>query len=398
MHRLLVLFATILFATGTAARADGIISKVVSSPMTAASTVKGARLGINVYLQHKDSPGLAFMDPAVPGYGIPAGGRIEVELSGGFERDPSIPLDASGIILVSGAPQQGLPGKKLGYRVREGDARTFVIEATRPAGLTADDLLPPTPGAAQDPVRQRGLKVLHIGFRRLPFINSGTHGIVTVRFIDAAGKRLYHGEGKIAFLEQPLPQIHPTNIIDGRRNHNWQRIGPGETLGQKAGTVPLAFLMFEQAVGVPAQHLNKFKLGIRSAGVLSSRQLAERGYRAPKLLSRYTGGLIIQDTSGDGKLDPTQDQIIGGVIGAAPPGAVGHDLRSIEYQGHLVLSELLANIMPKIGQHIGGSVMVLQFTAGDKPGLYQPTVALLKDPARPEAGDGSHYTYTIVVE
>jgi len=32
------------------------------------------------------------MDPAVIGYGIPAGGRIEVELGGGFKRDPAIPV------------------------------------------------------------------------------------------------------------------------------------------------------------------------------------------------------------------------------------------------------------------------------------------------------------------
>ena len=32
------------------------------------------------------------MDPATIGYGIPAGGRIEVELGEGFERDPAIPV------------------------------------------------------------------------------------------------------------------------------------------------------------------------------------------------------------------------------------------------------------------------------------------------------------------
>jgi hypothetical protein len=42
--------------------------------------------------------------------------------------------------------------------------------------------------------------------------------------------------------------------------------------------------------------------------------------------------------------------------------------------------------------------MILQFTAGSLPGKYRPTLALLKDPANPDAGDGSAYTYTIVVE
>ncbi len=42
--------------------------------------------------------------------------------------------------------------------------------------------------------------------------------------------------------------------------------------------------------------------------------------------------------------------------------------------------------------------MKLAFTAGNKPGLYRPTLALLRDPQNPGNGDGSKYTYTIVVE
>ena len=62
------------------ALADGIVAKIVSSPLAAASTVRGAGIGINVYLQRPAAPGIEFMDPKVLGYGIPAGGRIEIEL------------------------------------------------------------------------------------------------------------------------------------------------------------------------------------------------------------------------------------------------------------------------------------------------------------------------------
>ena len=83
--------------------AGGIVAKIVSSPLTAASTVQGARLDINIYLQNKTAPDVAFMYPAVIGYGIPAGGRIEVELGGGFKRDPTTTLNATGIILMTSA-------------------------------------------------------------------------------------------------------------------------------------------------------------------------------------------------------------------------------------------------------------------------------------------------------
>jgi hypothetical protein len=52
----------------------------------------------------------------------------------------------------------------------------------------------------------------------------------------------------------------------------------------------------------------------------------------------------------------------------------------------------------KPGKRWGGSIMMLQFTGGNKPGKYRPTIALLKDPKKPEMGDGSSYTYTIVVK
>ncbi len=53
---------------------------------------------------------------------------------------------------------------------------------------------------------------------------------------------------------------------------------------------------------------------------------------------------------------------------------------------------------PKPGKRWGGSMMLLRFTAGSKPGKYRPTLALLRDPGNPDSGDGSMYTYTIVVE
>ena len=49
------------------AMTGSIVAKSVLSSLTAASTVQGARLGINVYFRSKAAPDAAFMDPIVIG-------------------------------------------------------------------------------------------------------------------------------------------------------------------------------------------------------------------------------------------------------------------------------------------------------------------------------------------
>ncbi len=55
------------------ALADGIVSKIVNSPLSAAGLVRGAHAGINIFLQSAAAPGMEFMVPNVIGYGVPAG-------------------------------------------------------------------------------------------------------------------------------------------------------------------------------------------------------------------------------------------------------------------------------------------------------------------------------------
>ena len=132
--------------------------------------------------------------------------------------------------------------------------------------------------------------------------------------------------------------------------------------------------------------------------MLSTQQLMAMGYDKPAEIARYNGGLIVQDKDGDGALDPATDRIIGGVIGTAPAGAKGQDLRSLEIDGKPVLSAGTETLVPKAGKRWGGAQMRLQFTAGSAAGKYRPTLVLLKDPGNLSSGDGSSYTYTIVVE
>jgi hypothetical protein len=400
MLRLILTMAisALLFAT-TAASADGIVSTIVNAPLSATGTVKDARVGINVYLQNSAAPGIEFMDPAVVGHGIPPGGRLEVELAEGFERDWEVGLSQAAIMLVTGAPQQGLPGAEVGYQVTEGDdENVFLIQPTAEAGLPAETLQSPAPGAKLDPIPQRGLKVIHIGFQQSAFFNRGDRGRVEVRVLDRDGGVVQQGSGEVDFLGSPVAQVLPTNFPHMRRNHNWQRAKSGETLGVTEGSVPLTLMLYAQAGPGDAATLYAFKDGIAGAGVLSTQQLKAMGYSKPQAIARYNGGLILQDANGDGSLDPKVDRIIGGVIGKAPAGAKGQELRSLEQAGRPLLSQATEKVVGKPGLRWGGAMMQLQFTAGDKPGKYRPTLALLKDPAALESGDGSSFTYTIVVE
>ena len=217
------LLAALLFTS--AACSTNLVSDVVNSPLSAAGTVTGADVGINIYLQSPDAKGMEFFDPNVPGYGIPAGGSIEIELGEGFARHQNIPLTQRAIMLVTGAPQQGLPGKKVGYLVGEGDNdNTFVIEPASDGALPADKLMSPAPGSKMDPIRNRGIKVFHVGFMQSAFYITGKTGTVHVRIKDGKGKVIHEGSHTLDLLSEAVPQVLPNNFLHKRRNHNWQRV------------------------------------------------------------------------------------------------------------------------------------------------------------------------------
>jgi hypothetical protein len=386
-----IMFFVFSIMAGGPSFADGMVGMVVSAPIFANGTVRDIRTGINIYLQSAAARGLDFMDPEVVGYGIPPGGRLEVEMVSGFQRDPNVPLAQPSILLVAGTPQQGLPGRAAGYTVSEGRNRnTFVITPSTPKGLDPARLVTDAAGAKRDRIPQRGIKIIHIGMK-MSFVNRGPAGRVEVRVLDSRGAVVNSGTGEIEFLAEPRPQIFPTNIPHDKRNHNWQRIAPGQSAGGTEGTVPLSFLLFERNEGFG----NK---GITGAGVLSARELGILNYRIPEPLRRYTGGLILKDSNGDGLLDPGQDQIIGGVFIDAPEGAKGHEARTPLFGDRHYLSRPTGVYNKRAGAKLGGAVMLVEFKGGDKKGIYRPTFALLRDPSDITSPDGSSYVYTVVVE
>ena len=130
---------------------------------------------------------------------------------------------------------------------------------------------------------------------------------------------------------------------------------------------------------------------------MSANQLAAAGYKLPKALARYTAGLIVRDTDGDGKLDPAKDRVIGGVY-AGPTGAGAFQVRSLVRDGSPLLSQLVTTLSKKRCKRFGGALMQVQFLAGMQTGKHRPSFTLLKDPNDIASGDGSAYTYTVIVE
>lgn len=377
------------------AQADGIVAKVVNSPLNSAGLVKGGYTALNVYLQKSGAEGVDFFDPNVPGFGIPPGGHIEVEMREGFTRDPAIAMDAAAIHMVSGAPQQGLSSSKLGYQSAAGkNPNTFVISAQSPDGLPPEVLLPRATVQKLDLVPNIGLKVFHIGLSTIAFTNTGESGVIAVRIVDGNGNTIASGEAEVDFWDTPRPQIHPNNFLHEGRNHNWQSVFPGETVGRSLGTLPLTFMLFDKPTGSP-EEIRNARDGILGVGILSAAQLDLLKFKVPDELARYDSGLIVRDTNDDGMIDPSVDQIIGGVSTEAPEGDRNFEVRSIAVLGRPILSQPTAVYSERAGKRIGGTIMQIQFRTGEADGNYRPTFALLKDPSDLNSGDGSSYTYTI---
>ena len=106
---------------------------------------------------------------------------------------------------------------------------------------------------------------------------------------------------------------------------------------------------------------------------------------APRDLTRYlkyTGGLLVQDSNRDRKLDPATDKVVGGIVGAAPEGATDQAATSpVLADGAPLLSgEVPRDVRfpPAAG---GGKpnpgLLAIQFKAGSLPGLYRPKVELI---------------------
>ncbi len=318
-----LLLAVVLVPVPTARAADNIVVATPKAPVVADGDVAGRPTEINLVLDRS-------LDPQVAGRTLLTGKTISVTLPDAFIRT-AVPVKApeSGV-LVKGWPQGGLGG----YTVTLAGTHTVVFTAT-------EDIAPTGPD-------NPGIKVLHVRGRAFTNPAPGDYPIAVVAETGPDGA-VETGTGTLTIRPQVIPSINPSNALFPQpSNNNWQRV-PVSTVAP----LPLDFLLF----GADGQPLNG--VGVAPAD--------------PARFPRYTGGLLVRDTNGDGVLDPATDTVVGGIIGAAPAGATGQRATSpVDAAGRPALSGQIAR---PDGTTAPGILRVL-FRAGDRPGEYTPTFEL----------------------
>lgn len=316
---LVVLLAPVASASGP----DNIVAAAVKSPVVADGDVAGHPADFNLLLDRS-------LDPQIAGRGLLKGRTISITLPDAFVRtDVPVTVPESGA-LVKGWPQGGLDG----YTVTLAGTHTIVFTATRDIAPTGPD--------------NPGIKVIHVRGRAFTNPAPGNYPIAVVAET-GPGAATETGSGVLTIRPAIVPSINPSNALFPQpSNNNWQRV-PVDTVT----SIPLDFLLFG-ADGLP----------LNGVGVVP----ADRA-RFP----RYTGGLLVRDADGDGKLDPATDTVVGGIIGAAPDGATGQ--RATSPVGALGRPVLSGQVTRPDGASAPGMLRVL-FRTGDRPGAYTPTFEL----------------------
>jgi len=295
-------------------------------------------------------------DPAVKGIELKRGDTLSVALPAAFKRNDSVRLQEDSdfnLTLNKGWPQAAVK--------RAGQYKIFFDERTNTIGVRAEKDI------AAEGANSPGAKGIHL--RGETFMNpvAGAYP-VEVRLAAGDGTARQTWKGTIQILSAPTAaRLAPTNFHLGPgMNGDFQKTG----VNQDAPLL-LGVLLWDQS----GQPLN-------GVGIAPPDRT-----RFPK----YTGGLLVQHTRGDKTPDPTNDRVVGGIIGAAPTGATGQSATSpIGGDGRPILSGEMVRHAAFPAAQGGGmpnpGLLPIRFHTGSKAGLYRPTVELL---------GGNGYQFTI---
>ena len=346
MLRLAAITSSLLFAMSNVAMADdddddgddNIVRAIVSPPVVANGTIAGEPTEIIGVLAVEDvHPSLA-MDPENEGFQIPAGGRMEVELGGTFERNGVDNTKAfrlinsnANFVLVTGLPQAPITAPA-GAGVQHGnytitDDGDKIITVTPNGGRGKN-------GIEGKRAKKIGIKVVHIRPRpntdesTSAFTNgpAGTIGTMAVRIYKANGKIDEKGSASVTFPASGGQVVGATNVGmatggQGSPNTvtaelvesvNFQHVAPGTLLTNTVkGTTfsdgaPYAprFLMFDKLANQPDSFIPQ--KGLAGVGYIPS--------------ADPTHVHMVQDTNGNG-LPDAGDTIVGHTTISGPAGS-----------------------------------------------------------------------------
>lgn len=299
---------------------------------------------------------IADANPATPGFTMRRGESLQLVLPAAVKRNVAVPISPDtdlNLVLTKGWPQAAvrLAGQ---YRIGFDDkANAVTVTALQDIAATGSNA--------------PGIKVMHL--RGRSFLNPmAGYYPVTVTHAGADGRPIVTWQGQLQVLaDPPAARLAPTNFhLAPGANSDFQKVAAGQVAPDALGLLlwgPRGAALND--VGIAPRDLTRYP--------------------------RYTGGLLVQDSNHDGRLDPTSDKVVGGIIGAAPQGATGQSATSpVGADGAPMLSgTVLRNAGYPPAAAAGKpnpGLLAIQFKTGDKPGLYRPTVELI---------GGDAYQFTI---
>lgn len=295
-------------------------------------------------------------NPATPGLALREGERLQLALPAAVRRDAAVALATDGdasLLLGKGWPQGVVP--PAGQYGLAYDAQAHTLTVTALQDIRTEGTNAP------------GIKHIHLGGGAFVNAAPGEHA-VTVTHQAADGQVLARWQGTLNVADAaPQARLAASNFhLPPGVNGDFQKVGTGQVTGRALGLLlwgPQGAAM--DGVGIAPRDLARFP--------------------------RYTGGLLVQDSNGDHRLDAAVDKVVGGIIGAAPAGASGQAATSPRNFDDV---PVLSGEAPRHAAHPAASgggkpnpgLLTIQFKAGSVPGLYRPTFELI---------GGNAYQFTI---
>ena len=380
--------ALLLSTTNTALADDdekiNIVRALVSPPVVSNGTIAGEPTEVIGVLAVKGVPPNLAMDPENFGYQIKAGGRMEVELGGSFERNGVDNTKAfrainsnANFVLVTGLPQAPITAPA-GDGVQHGnytisDDGNKIITITPNGGKGRN-------GLEQKRAKKIGVKVVHIRPRpgtdesTSAFTNgpAGTIGTMEVRIYKANGKLAESGSASVTFPASGGQVVGATNVglaTGGQgspattttelvESVHFQHVAPGTVL---SNTVKGA--TFSEGAPYAPRFLLFDKLANQPDSFIPQKGLAGVGYiQSPDPAHVH----MVQDTNFNGIPD-AGDTIVGHTMISGPAGSYPEILPS--------------DALTTSGDGVSGpngSIYNVPVRIGDKEGVYTIT-AILED-------------------